>query len=639
MLKSEPLGAPTKGAWIIAATIVALQLALSVGLFWANSIAEEARGRHVVDVGAAEASSQSYFQLPDAAFRPVRLPREGCCSSDNLIFRTHLTAEDAALTNPSVLIVSAYDNALIYVDGELAAGFGRTSGPPPNMGRRPQLLRLPHNMVHEGAVVDVAVQRIIGFGHLQPFYIGEYDALYPSFRALGFLRHDLPLFNAAIGAFVAALCFCAAPLFGARGLMLSLATLGASWVLQHIGLYQTDPLWGAVANNGVYFLGFLGACICLPWFFIEWTSVFSRARPKRTAWLAVALDPWDATARRRLAIASLATLAIGAALISWRLSFNPAVASQDINRVIGWIGLLAMAFCLVRIVAFYLRPGSRDPIAASAFVFVILAAIADISMVRFFKTYGVFLGAAVTFFPLALLLSLAFRARGIFEAATATAEKLNVLVTDREREILRSHEEIRRNERAAMLLEERSRIMRDMHDGIGGQLLGLILQARSRKLSDQSLVSGLEQSLDDLRLVVDSLEQGEGSLTGALGAFRGRIEPRCEAAGVELDWQIEDVGTTPNIGPDKTLQIYRILLEACTNALKHGAPKRIGVLLKRDGDRIEIALTDDGAGFAPGAVQPGRGLANIRTRAQRIGAHLEIDSGAAGTGILLALGA
>ncbi len=256
---------------------------------------------------------------------------------------------------------------------------------------------------------------------MQPFYVGEYDALYPSYHALTLLRHDLPLFNAAIGAFVAAFCLCAAPLFGARGLMLSLSALGASWVLQHVGLYLTDPPWGAVANNGLYFLGFLGACVCLPWFFIEWTSVFSRPMPKRAPLFAFVLDPWEAPARRRLAIVSLSLLGIGAGLIAWRLSFDPAITSQDINRVIGWMGLFAMAFCLVRIVSFYLRPGTRDPIAASAFVFVVLAAIADISAVRFLKTYGVFLGAAVTFFPLALLLSLAFRARGIFQAATATA--------------------------------------------------------------------------------------------------------------------------------------------------------------------------------------------------------------------------
>lgn len=639
MLKSEPLGTP-KGAWIIAAIIVALQLMLSAGLFWANTVAEDAHGRRVVEVGAAEAPAPTYTQLPDSAFQPARLPREGCCSSNNLVFRTHFTAADAALDDPGILIVSAYDNALIYVDGRLIAGAGRTDGRPPNMGRRPQLLRLSNEMVREGVAMDVAVQRAVGFGHLRPFYVGEYNALYPSFRALGFLRHDLPLFNAAIGAFVAAFCFCAAPLFGARGLMLSLSALGGSWVLQHIGLYLTDPPWGAVANNGLYFLGFLGACVCLPWFFIEWTSVFARAMPKRAPLIAFTLDPWEATARRRLAIASLSILAIGAGLIAWRLSFDPAIASQDINRVIGWLGLFAMAFCLVRIVAFYLRPGTRDPIAASAFVFVILAAIADISAVRFLKTYGVFLGAAVTFFPLALLLSLAFRARGIFEAATATADKLNALVTDREREIMRNHEEIRRNEHAAMLLEERSRIMRDMHDGIGGQLIGLILQARSKKLSDTALVSGLEQSLDDLRMVVDSLEQGEGSLTGALGAFRARIEPRCEAAGVELLWQIEDVGETPSIGPDKTLQIYRMLLEACTNALKHGAPKRITVALRRiDAQRVEIALSDDGAGFDAAAARAGRGLVNLRTRAQQIGATLALNSNADGTRVALTLAA
>ena len=639
MLKSEPLGAPTRGAWIIAAIIIALQLMLSAGLLAINSIAEDARGRRVVDVTAAEAPSSTYTRLPDAAFQPSHLPRDGCCSSNNLVFRTHFTAADAALGDPAILIVSAYDNAHIYIDGVLTAGIGAAEGRTINMGRRPQLMRIPRSLVLSGATVDIAVQRAVGFGHLRPFYVGEYAALYPSFRALSFLRNDLPLFNAAIGAFVAAFCFCAAPLFGARGLMLSLSALGASWTLQHVGLYFTDPPWGSVGNNGLYFLGFLGACVCLPWFFIEWTSVFARAMPRREPLVAFVLDPWHAPARRRLAIFSLATLAVGAALIAWRLSFDPAIASQDINRVVGWLGLFAMAFCLVRIIAFYMRPGSQDPIAASAFVFVVLAAIADISAVRFLKTYGVFLGAAVTFFPLALLLSLAFRARGIFEAATATAEKLNVLVTDREREILRGHEEIRRNERAAMLLEERSRIMRDMHDGIGGQLIGLILQARSRKLSDESLVSGLEQSLDDLRLVVDSLEQGEGSLTGALGAFRSRIEPRCEAANVELDWRIEDVGATPHIGPDKTLQIYRILLEACTNALKHGAPKHIGVSLRREGDRVEIALSDDGAGFASPTPQQGRGLTNMRTRAAQIGADFSIESSAGGTRIVLKLAA
>lgn len=292
----------------------------------------------------------------------------------------------------------------------------------------------------------------------------------------------------------------------------------------------------------------------------------------------------------------------------------------------------------MRIIAYTLRGGMREPIEASAFIFVLLAAIADIAMVRFLHTYGVFLSAAVAFFPLALLISLAARARSVFEAATATAEKLNALVAEREGEILAGLQELQRHERATLLLEERSRIMRDMHDGIGGQLLGLMVQARADRLSGAALVRGLEESLDDLRLVVGSLEQGEGTLATALGAFRARIEPRCEAAGATLVWRIEEVGPTPDFGPDKTLQVYRILQEACTNALKHAKPDRIEVTLQRRADgAIELSLFDNGKGFDPNKRASGRGLANMRYRAGQIGAAFDVTSGADGTRVSLKL--
>jgi signal transduction histidine kinase len=614
--------------WPTVLTILLLLAAFCAGLLVINATAENVPGRPVTNVLVASA--------PGAPFRPATLPHWECCSTAPLLFRTTLDEATAGAHAPAVLIVSAHDNARLYVDGVLVGGEGPTRGDPTNWSRRPRLIRIPPPMAHVGAVLDIEVQRGVGFGHLRPIYLGEYDELYPSYSALRFLRADMHVATGVIAAFVAAFCFAAGPLLGMRGLMYALGGLAASWALQVIGLSPSDPPWNGTVANGIYFTGYFGTSIFLLWFFIEWTSVFAApsAQRHKLGWLTA---PWPRALRRKLGLAAIAAMAISPALIALALWHNPAIGSQNVDRVCGFFGLAVIAFCLARVVSYYRRNGFRDPFEASAFIFVLIAAVADIVMVRFFFIYGVSLGAAVMFFPLALLLSLAARARGVFEAATATAEKLNLLVAEREREIVANMEEIRRNERAAMLLEERSRIMRDMHDGIGGQLLGLILQARSRKLSDEALVAGLEQSLDDLRLVVDSLEQGEGSLTGALGAFRARIEPRCEAAGVALDWKIEDVGATPNIGPDKTLQIYRILLEACTNALKHSAPNRIGVALRRDSNQIEIALADDGAGFAAQAAPPGRGLTNIRTRAQQIGAALAIDSSASGTRISLRL--
>jgi two-component system sensor histidine kinase UhpB len=614
--------------WPTALTILVLLAAFCAGLLMINATAENVPGRRIAEVQVAS--------TPGAPFETATVPYWHCCSTEPIIVRTTLDAETAAARDPAVLIVSAHDNARLYVDGALTGGEGPSAGDPTNWSRRPRLIRIPPPMAHAGAVLDIEVQRGVGFGHLRPIYVGEYDALYPSYIALRVLRADMHVATGIIAAFVAAFCFAAASLLGARGLMFALGGLAASWALQVIGLSPSDPPWNGTVSNGIYFTGYLGTSVFLLWFFIEWTSVFAEKTDdkRRLGWLTA---PWPRTARRWLGLASIAVMVIGTALIAVALYLNPPIGSQNVDRVCGWLGLAVIAFCLVRVVSYYRRTGFRDPFEASAFIFVLIAAVADIIMVRFFFIYGVSLGAAVIFFPLALLLSLAARARGVFEAATATAEKLNVLVAERERVIVSNMAEIQRNERAAMLLEERSRIMRDMHDGIGGQILGLILQARSRKLSDEALVSGLEQSLDDLRLVVDSLEQGEGSLTGALGAFRARIEPRCLAAGVELDWEIEDVGATPNIGPDKTLQIYRILLEACTNALKHGRPTRIGVSLKRNGEGIEIGLLDDGGGFDELTTSAGRGLANMRTRAQQVGAALVVTSGGGGTQISLKL--
>ncbi|WP_395644778.1 sensor histidine kinase [Terricaulis sp.] len=631
-MSDHPPSQPSR-TWVLSAFIIALQIVFAAALLSVNAVAENVPGRTIAHALIADAGGVA---APDSAFRPTPLPGEACCARTPLLFRTALTAEDAALADPAILIPSAHDNALLYIDGDLIAGQGEAGGQT-TLSRRPILLRIPRAYANAGAQVDIAVGRAIGFGHLRPFHIGEYRDLYPSFLALRVLRSDLPFINAIIGAFVAAFCFCAAPLLGARGLLLSLSGLAAAWALQHVGMLVTDPPWGALANAEIYMVAFLATLAFVVWFFVEWTSVFAPPRATR-GWTEVILGAWSVRDRQRVGIAALIVIVIGAMLIVSRLQSDQMIGLQDIDRILGWLGLLAITFCLVRIIAYALRGGLREPIEASAFIFVLLAAIADIAMVRFFHTYGVFLSAAVAFFPLALLVSLAARARSVFEAATATAEKLNALVAERENEILSGLEELQRRERATLLLEERARIMRDMHDGIGGQLLGLMVQARADRLSGAALVRGLEESLDDLRLVVGSLEQGEGTLATALGAFRARIEPRCEAAGATLLWRIEDVGPTPDFGPDKTLQVYRILQEACTNALKHGRPSKIEVTLARRSEGVvELSLADNGKGFDPNARAAGRGLANMRYRAQQIGAGIVLESDGNGTRVTLHL--
>lgn len=213
------------------------------------------------------------------------------------------------------------------------------------------------------------------------------------------------------------------------------------------------------------------------------------------------------------------------------------------------------------------------------------------------------------------------------------------LVATREAEIAKVYAEREAEVRQSALMLERQRIMRDMHDGIGSQLLGLLFQARGRALEPEALTQGLQESLDDLNLVVESLDQSEHGLEQALGAFRARIAPKCEAAGIALEWDVGDLGQTIEPSPARVLQIYRILQEACINAIRHGRPRRILIRSGPNPDGgIDVTVEDDGAGFDVSSPQKrGRGLSNMRKRAAAAGGTLDIDSAPGRTRLTLRL--
>jgi two-component system sensor histidine kinase UhpB len=216
------------------------------------------------------------------------------------------------------------------------------------------------------------------------------------------------------------------------------------------------------------------------------------------------------------------------------------------------------------------------------------------------------------------------------------SERLDEIVRDREAEIATFYEQRRTARERQALLEERQRILSDVHDGLGSQLLGLVLQARAERIDRDDLVLGLERSLDDLRLVVDSLDQVGDSLGTALGAFRARLEPRCRAAGIELVWAIEEVPESGGLGPGEILQVYRILQEAFVNAVRHGRARRIRIALSATSEGVVVTHHDEGSGFDPETVAR-RGLAGMSRRARAIGARLDVDGRAGGTRVQLFL--
>jgi signal transduction histidine kinase len=206
--------------------------------------------------------------------------------------------------------------------------------------------------------------------------------------------------------------------------------------------------------------------------------------------------------------------------------------------------------------------------------------------------------------------------------------------------------------RAAALALERTRLMRDLHDGLGGQLVSIVALSE-RGNAGAPIGEAARAALKDLRVVIDSMDDIGGDLMLALGSWRERATAQLRPHDIALDWRAvtpQGLPVHPELRPWHVIQIVRLLDEALTNAVKHAGARHITVSIETLTDASGFAygcvtVADDGKGFAltpdGGAAALGqkaaRGLRNMRSRAARCGAELELNSGAGGTRVRLTL--
>jgi signal transduction histidine kinase len=224
------------------------------------------------------------------------------------------------------------------------------------------------------------------------------------------------------------------------------------------------------------------------------------------------------------------------------------------------------------------------------------------------------------------------------------AAHLAIQLRDAEEKLKASFARERERERAAALARERARLMRDLHDGLGGQLVSIVALSE-RDTAGAGIGDAARAALKDLRLVIDSMDDIGGDLMLALASWRDRAAAQLRPHEIALDWHAVPPGLPvyPSLRPWHVIQIIRILDEAVTNAVKHASARRIGVSIETvratSGECGCITVTDDGKGFAAdGPSRPSsRGLRNMKNRAARCGAELELSSGSGGTTVRLQL--
>jgi signal transduction histidine kinase len=282
---------------------------------------------------------------------------------------------------------------------------------------------------------------------------------------------------------------------------------------------------------------------------------------------------------------------------------------------------------------------TMDWLVVGALGLLVSAGVHDILLLRL----GWFGGASVGLTPHAMFLLVCLLAALVVQRYNRTAadwrtlnETLAERIAAREAQLREAFETLRAQHQEQAVLTERQRIMREIHDGIGSQLVGLLNMLGHEDVDRGALEREIRLALDEMRMAVDSLQPMDSDLTVLLATLRYRLQPRFEAAQLEVAWEIDALPPIEGLAPPSILQLQRILLEAFTNVLKHARARRIVVQAHwQEGPAggVVLRVSDDGVGLLArhrDVEIHGQGLTNMRVRAAAIGATLRIESAASG---------
>jgi len=190
--------------------------------------------------------------------------------------------------------------------------------------------------------------------------------------------------------------------------------------------------------------------------------------------------------------------------------------------------------------------------------------------------------------------------------------------------------------RELAILEERTRLARDLHDSVTQSLYSVVLLTEGwRRLAaggNANLEEYLgrigaitQQALKEMRLLIHELRPPALESEGLLGALHQRIDAVEKRAGVEARLIVDDLIELPAPAEES---LYRIAQEALNNALKHSDATAVTIRICTQGDDVILEVSDNGRGFVPEAAERGGGLGLIgmKERARQLGGMLTVVS-------------
>ena len=584
----------------------ALALAAAVGLLLVLLLGEQAAAPPApwrITQAAAGAV------LDDERLQPQALPHrwrdDAAAAAGPAVrwYRLERRLEQAPDDPQAVYLPLLRDNAAVYLNGRFLGQGGPFADPVARLGTRPLWLPAPAALWQAGdnrlyllLKADPAPR-----GQLPAVAVGPESALQPAWRLREALAVTLPQLLAT----------------AAGVLALMLGVLAA--YRRHERAYAWLALAAAATAMAAYVTGVVETPLAPP----VWDLVGAALSGIALAALA-AVAPMLAGGRQvTLPLAGAGLLVAPGLLVVATALAGPDAAGMGVN-----LALLAGGLWLARQAW---RAGDAALLTAAALA--VPTVLLDAGRLPPLGAWALAGAEPLPLQPYALALLLgaaAWRLLLRFVDTLNAVELLNIdleaLVQARTAELQTQFERVRELERRQVVADERERLMRDMHDGVGGHLVSVLAMIEGGRSEPAQLSQAVRDALDDMRLMIDSLEPVDDDLNAVLASFRDRLAPRLQAAQVQLHADVELLPPVPGLTPARVLHILRMLQEAVGNALRHGRARTLWIEARARPDGVHLSVRDDGTGFDPAQARPGRGLQNLRRRSEAVGARLHIDS-------------
>jgi two-component system NarL family sensor kinase len=185
--------------------------------------------------------------------------------------------------------------------------------------------------------------------------------------------------------------------------------------------------------------------------------------------------------------------------------------------------------------------------------------------------------------------------------------------------------------------QERTRLAKDLHDGLGGMLSGIkysfntmkgnfVMTAENNQAFERSM-DMLDSSIKELRRVAHNMMPEALVKFGLDTALRDYCNDVKQNSDLEVNYHSVDLA---DANPDQTtsITIYRIVQELVNNTMKHGAAKKVIVQITKTDNHFAVTVEDDGKGFNTAILKQSKGIGwtNIQHRVEFLKGKLDVNS-------------